>query len=136
MPKMVLLSSYVELDSNVLSQWCKKIELTTEVEEQEVTNFLSLGWKEVLGGKKSGSLSLDLFQDPAAAAIDSIMWPLQGEVVPFVARLSNAAVGASNPNWTGSVLVNKWTPIGGEVGSVAAVSVDYPTSGPVLRATA
>lgn len=136
MPKMVLLASHVELNANNLSGYATKIELTTEVEDKEVTNFLSLGWTEVLGGKKKGGLSLGLLQDPAAAAIDSIMWPLLGTVVPFVVRLSNAAVGAGNPNWTGNVLVNKWVPISGSVGDVAALDVDYPTSGAVLRAVA
>lgn len=136
MAKMVLLASYVSLAGTDLSSSSSKIELSTEVEDQDVTTFASLGWKEVLGGLKSGELGVTFKQDVAAAALDSIMWPLLGTVVTFEVRLSNAVVGASNPKYTGSVLVNGWSPISGSVGDVAEVEVSYPTSGAVARAVA
>jgi predicted secreted protein len=135
MAKMVLLASYLSINSNDLSGNTSKIELTAEVADEDVTTFGSGGWKEVLGGLKEGSLSVTFKQDVAASALDSIMWPLFGTVVPFEVRLSNAAVGTSNPKYTGSVLVKEWKPIAGEVGSVAEVDVEFPTSGAVTRAT-
>jgi hypothetical protein len=135
MAKMVLLAEYVSINGTDLSSYCKKAELTTKVEEKEVTTYGSLGWKELLGGLKSGELALDFFQDVAASALDSIMWPLLGTVVPFEVRLSNAVVGTSNPKWTGSILINGWNPIQGSVGDEASVGVSYPTSGVVTRGT-
>lgn len=134
MPKMVLLAQYVALNGTDLSSYAKKAELTTKVEEKEVTTYASQGWKELLGGLKSGELALDFLQDVAAAALDSIMWPLLGTVVTFEVRLNNAAASASNPKYTGSVLVNGWNPISGSVGDEASVGVSYPTSGVVARA--
>lgn len=134
MAKMVLLASFVSLNGTDLSSYTRKAELTVEVEDKEVTTYASLGWKEVLGGLKSGELSLEFLQDVAATKIDSIMWPLLGTVVPFVVRLDSAAAGASNPQWAGSVLINGWNPIEGSVGDEASVSVGYPTSGAVTRA--
>lgn len=136
MPKMVLLASYLSLNSNVLSANAKKIELTAEVEEKDVTTYGSLGWKEVLGGLKSGALGLEFKQDFAAAALDSIMWPLLGTVVPFEVRADQAAVGTSNPKYTGNVLIKSWNPLTGSVGDDATVSVSYSTSGAITRATA
>ncbi|MEV0112354.1 hypothetical protein AB0H77_03720 [Streptomyces sp. NPDC050844] len=136
MPKMVLLAEFVSLGGNDLSEYCRKAELSTEVEDKDVTTYASLGWKELLGGLKSGELGLEFLQDVAATEIDSIMWPLLGTVVPFEVRLSQAAVGASNPKYSGSVLVNGWNPIEGSVGDEASVSVGYPTSGAVARAVA
>ncbi|MFI6862645.1 hypothetical protein ACIBKZ_22580 [Streptomyces sp. NPDC050421] len=136
MAKMVLLAAFVSIGGNDLSAYARKAELTVEVEDKEVTTYASLGWKEVLGGLKSGELSLEFLQDVAATKIDSIMWPLLGTVVPFVVRLDSAAAGASNPQWTGSVLINGWNPIEGSVGDEASVSVGYPTSGAVVRAVA
>ena len=133
--KMVLLASFVSLNGTDLSSYAKKVELTTEVEDKDVTNYGSAGWTEVLGGLKSGELSLELLQDVAASALDSIMWPLLGTVVPFEVRLDQAAVGTSNPKYSGSVLINGWNPIEGSIGDEASVSVDYPTSGQVVRAT-
>lgn len=136
MAKMVLTAEYVAINGTDLSSYAKKAELTTKVEEKDVTTFASQGWKELLGGLKSGELALDLFQDPAAAALDSIMWPLLGTVVTFEVRLTNAAVGTSNPKYTGNVLINGWNPIQGSVGDEASVGVSFPTSGAVTRATA
>ncbi|MGW1295160.1 hypothetical protein [Streptomyces sp. NPDC002533] len=136
MAKMVLLAAFVSLGGNDLSDRARKAELTVEVEDKDVTTYASQGWKEVLGGLKSGELSLEFLQDAAAAEIDSIMWPLLGTVQPFAVRLDNAAKSTSNPEWTGNVLVKAWNPIEGGVGDEASVSVSYPTSGAVDRVTA
>lgn len=136
MAKMVLLASFVSINGTDLSTYANKIELSTEVEEKDVTTYGSLGWKEVLGGLKSGTLACEFKQDIAATKLDSIMWPLLGTVVAFEVRLDQAAVGTSNPKYTGSVLIKEWKPIQGSVGDDASVGVSYPTSGAVTRATA
>ncbi|WP_326597749.1 phage tail tube protein [Streptomyces sp. NBC_01803] len=136
MAKMVLLAEYVSLNGTDLTEYTRKAELTTEVEDKDVTTYASGGWKELLGGLKSGELSLEFLQDVAATELDSIMWPLLGTVVTFEVRLSQAVVGTSNPKYTGSVLINGWNPIEGSVGDEASVGVGYPTSGAVTRATA
>jgi hypothetical protein len=136
MPTMVLLAAYVSLNGTDLSTYNNKAELTTEVEEKDVTTYGSLGWKVVLGGLKSGQLALEFKQDFAATKLDSIMWPLLGTVVPFEVRADQSAVGPSNPKYTGSALVKGWNPLTGSVGDDASVSVSYPTSGAVARAVA
>jgi hypothetical protein len=135
MAKMVLLAQYLSLNSTDLSAYTRKAEISVEVEDKDVTTYASLGWKEVLGGLKSGELKVEFLQDVAATKIDSIMWPLLGTVVPFETRLDNSAVGTSNPKYTGSVLIKGWNPVEGGVGDEASVSVSYPTSGAVARAT-
>lgn len=136
MPKMVLLAQYLSLNGTDVSAHTRKAELSTEVEDKDVTTYGSLGWKVVLGGLKSGELGIEFLQDVAAASIDSIMWPLFGSVVTFEVRADQAAVGASNPKYTGSCLIKQWNPIEGGVGDEASVSVTYPTSGAVARAIA
>lgn len=136
MPKMVLLAEYLSINSNDLSAYTKKAELSVEVEQKDVTTYTSLGWKEVIGGLKSGELDCEFLQDFAATKLDAIMWPLLGTVVPFEVRPDQAAVGTSNPKWTGSILISGWNPITGSVGDEATVSLGFPTSGAVTRATA
>lgn len=135
MPKMVLLAEYLSINANVLNTYTKKAELTVEVEEKDVTNYASLGWKEVLGGLKSAELSCEFLQSFTTAELDAIMWPLLGTVVPFEVRADQAAVGISNPKYTGSILVTGWNPLTGSVGDEATVSQGFPTSGAVTRAT-
>lgn len=136
MAKMVLLAQFLSLNGTDVSEYVRKAELTMEVEDKDVTTYSSLGWKEVLGGLKSGELSIEFLQDVAATEIDSIMWPLFGTVVPFVTRADQAAVGASNPSYSGNVLIKQWNPLEGSIGDEASVGVSYPTSGAVARATA
>lgn len=136
MPKMVLLAEFLSLNGTDLSEYTRKAEVTAEVEDKDVTTYASLGWKEVLGGLKSGELGIEFLQDVAAGEVDSIMWPLLGSVVPFVTRLDQSPVGASNPEYSGNVLIKSWNPIEGSVGDEASVSVTYPTSGAVTRAVA
>jgi hypothetical protein len=135
-PKMVLTAEFLSINSNDLSEYTRKAELAVEVEEKDVTNYKSLGWKEVTGGLKSGELSCEFLQDYAATKLDAIMWPLLGTVVPFVVRADQAAAGTSNPSYSGNILINGWNPITGSVGDEATVSLGFPTSGAVTRATA
>lgn len=136
MPKMVLTAEYLSINATVLHEYTRKAELTVEVEEKDVTNYASAGWKEVLGGIKSAGLAVEFLQDLAATKLDSIMWPLLGSVVAFEVRGDQAAVGTSNPKYTGNILINGWSPLTGSVGDEATVSQDFPTSGAVTRATA
>lgn len=138
MAKMVLTSEYLSIATNDLSAYIKKAELVCEVEEKDVTTMSSLGWKTYIGGLLSGSISVEFAQDYAAAAIDSIMWPLFIAKAPvaFEVRPTSAVVGASNPKWTGNLIVKSWQAVGGGVGDDASVSATYPTSGAVTRAVA
>ena len=135
MAKMVLKAAYLALNSVDRSSWTSKIELSTEVEEKDVTTFASLGWVELLGGIASGQLAIGFKQDVADNALDETMWALFGTVVTFEVRLLNTTASASNPAWTGSVLVKEWKPIAGSVGDTAELDVTYPTSGVVTRGT-
>jgi hypothetical protein len=135
MPKMVLLAEFVSINANDLSTYANKAELAVEVEEKDVTTYGSLGWKEVLGGLKSGTIALEFKQDFAATKLDSIMWPLLGQVVPFIVRADQGVVSPANPNYSGNILIKAWNPITGSVGDNASVSVSYSTSGVVTRAT-
>lgn len=132
---MVLTAEFVSIGGNDLSTYCAKAELGLEVEDKDVTTFGSLGWKTRLGGLKDGSLAIMWKNDMADNALDEILWGLFGTVAAFAVRASSAAVGASNPSYSGNLLVKSHKPIAGEVGSVNEFDVDWPTSGVVSRAT-
>jgi predicted secreted protein len=133
---MVLTSTFLGLNGVDRSSWVSKVEVAVEVEEKDVTTFASAGWKEVLGGLKSGSIAVTFKNDVADSQLDDTMWALLGTVVAFETRATSAVVGTSNPKYTGNVLINGWTPISGSPGDVNEQSVTYPTSGAVTRAEA
>lgn len=133
---LVLTAAVVTVGGNDLSAYCAKAELGVEVEDKDVTTFTSLGWKVRLGGLKDGSLSLLWKNDLADNALDEILWNLLGTVPTFSAKATSAATGASNPLYSGSLLVNSLKPIAGEVGAVNEFDVGWPTSGAISRAVA
>jgi hypothetical protein len=135
MAKKVLLDATLVIDSNDLTQWCAKVELDDTFEEKEVTNFASGGAKEVLGGLESGGIGITFRNSHTAGELDEIMWALRRSVVTFTVRADAAAVSTSNPQYSGSILINQWSPIMGSVGDVNELDVTYPLSGVLVRAT-
>ena len=134
--QMVLTAAYVNLTGpGDVSGSLKKAELTAEVDEKDVTNFASLGWKEVKGGLKSGSLALEFMNDLTDDGLDEDMWTVFGNVIAFEVRASNSAVGVANPKYTGNCLIKQWNPVAGAPGDVNGASYTYPTSGAITRAT-
>lgn len=136
MATTVLTYGYVAINGSDLSAYCKKIELSMEVEELDSTTFSSTGWKSTVGGLKSASLSLTFNQDVANSALDSILSALTfGNSYTFEVRASGASVGTSNPKWTGSIVLTQLVPLSGDVGQIAEIDVTWPVTGAVTRAT-
>ena len=139
MAVMVLTAAYVSLTGpGLISGALSKAELTAEVEEKDITTFASLGWKEVTGGLKSGSLGMTFFNDYTDDALDEDMWTifLAGVPVGFEVRYASSTVTVSNPKYTGNVLPKSWSPLNGSVGDVAGGDLTWPTSGVITRTTA
>ena len=135
MAAFAMTDCYIALNGTDRSSSIKSVTLTVEANELDSTDFADAGWTVPISGLKSGSLALTFNQDVASGAIDGIMWPLFGTTVTFEVRATNASVGTSNPKYTGSINVNSWVPLDGSVGDLAEVSVTYPLSGAVTRAT-
>jgi hypothetical protein len=122
--------------ANDVSSAVRQVVLDINAAEVETTNFGSSGWVEMTGGLKSGSVQIDFLDDVAASAIDSTIWGLFGGTAAITIRPGGtAAIGTSNPEYSGTVLVNQTT-TGGAVGDLATKSVTWPTTGAVARATA
>jgi hypothetical protein len=135
MAVMALTTQYTAINAVDESANIKSSTLVVDVDQLDTTDFASAGWVEYIGGLKSGTLSIEFQDDVAAAAIDTKLWALLGTVTTFEVRLTSAAVGASNPKWTGSILISQHS-AGGAVGDLAMKSLSFPTSGAVTRAVA
>lgn len=134
MAAFALTNMFVELNSADQSDTIKSATLTLDSAQLDTTT-MGDGWTEMIGGVKSGTLSLEFVDDVAASEIDSVLFPLFGTVVPFKVRPDSAVVGAGNPQYSGSVFIAQ-TSLGGSHGELAGKSLTFPTSGAVARATA
>lgn len=137
MAAMVLTAAYLAVNGVDISGYCRKVELTTNVEKKDTTTFAQLGWKRLLGGLFSGQLAITLINDMLDDDLDEDMYTLYAAGVPvtFEVRASNASVGPSNPKYTGKVLIDKWSPVSGGVGDVNEANYSWDTSEAVSRAT-
>jgi len=136
MAKYVVTATNVTLNGSNISDSVAQASLELTAADVDVTDFGSGGFTEVVGGLKSGTVSLDFHQDYAAGAIASLLNPLLGSIATVTLKPNGTATSATNPVWTATVLVNSITPISGAVGDLATFSVSYPTSGSVTSATA
>lgn len=135
MAKFVATDYKVTINGTNLSTSLASVELPIEIDEQETTAFGS-EWRTRIAGLKSGSITLEFHQDFAAGALDSILWPLLGTNATVVVVPTSGTVTSSNPSYTGTFLVNQYTPYASTVGDLATVSVSWPLSGALTRATA
>jgi hypothetical protein len=133
--KIVLLDAQASIANNDLTDWTSKIELSDEFEAKKTTTFGSGGAEENEGGLESFEAAFTFKQDYDDNGLDEIMWALRRQVVTFACRAQEDAVSSNNPQYQGSILINKWVPIAGTVGDVGEVDVTYPGSGPLARVT-
>ncbi len=135
MAKFVATDYKVTINGTNLSTSLASVELPIEIDEQETTAFGS-EWRTRIAGLKSGSITLEFHQDFAAGALDSILWPLLGTNATVTVVPTSGTVNSSNPSYSGSFLVTQYTPYASTVGDLATVSLSWPLSGALTRATA
>lgn len=88
-----------------------------------------------IGGLKDVSVTVEFNQDFAASEVDATLWAAFGTVIDVVVVPTSGSVSATNPSYTFPVLVSSYSPFSNSVGDLATVSVTWPGSGTVTRAT-
>lgn len=137
MAKFIATGTKVSLNGTDLSSSCARAELVINAAEVSTTDFGSAGWTEVIGGLKSGQVSLDFHSDYGVGAVSTIFQPLVGTIGTVVLIAANGtAASATTPAYTATVLINSFTPVSGAVGDLSTFSVTFPTTGAVSYATA
>lgn len=136
MAKYVVTGTYVTLNGSDISDSTARAELVINAAEVDTTDFGSNGWTEIVGGLKSGSVTLDFHSDFGAGGISNLLSDLVGTIGTVTINPTGTVVSSSNPTWTAPVMISSFTPVAGAVGDLATFSVTFPTSGEVTYATA
>ena len=137
MSKFIATGTQVSLNGSDISSSCARAELVINAAEVATTDFGSAGWTEVIGGLKSGQVSLDFHSDFGSGAVSALFQDLVGTIGTVVLIAANGtAASATTPAYTAEVLINSFTPIAGAVGDLSTFSVTFPTTGEVSYATA
>ena len=136
MSKFVVTGTSVTFNSTDLSSSCARAELVLNAAEVDTTDFGSGGFTELIGGLKSGSVTLDFHSDFGTGAVSALFQDLVGTIGTVTIIAANGSTAApTTPAYTAEVLVNSFTPISGAVGDLATFSVSFPTTGAVTYAT-
>ena len=137
MAKQVLTNPVVVFAGGTISANVAQVTIAMEADDIEVTNFAGNGWRERIGGLKTGTFSMELHQDYALGSIDSTFFTNLGGTVAVAVRPSGTAVvGTANPEYRFNVLVTGYDSVDGAVGDLNTFSVSYPITGEVVRGTA
>jgi hypothetical protein len=124
------------LNGTDVSGACARAELVINAAEVETTDFGSGGWTEIIGGLKSGQVTLDFHNDFGAGGVSALFQNLVGTIGTVELIPNGTAATSTNPKYTAEVMINSFTPVSGAVGDLATFSVTFPTSGAVSYATA
>lgn len=135
MAKFVATDYNVTINGSSFSNSLAAVTLDITSEEQETTAFGD-GFRTRIGGLKDGSITLDFHQDFGSASVDATLFPLIGTQATVVIKPTSGTVSATNPAYSALALVTQYQPFASNVGELATLSVTWPTSGSVTRATA
>lgn len=137
MPVYVATDHKITVNGTAFANVLQSVSLDLSLDEIETTAFGGL-WRTRVAGLRSGSVTLNFFQDFGAGAVDAVLAPLftAGSYATVVVNPTSSATSATNPAWTAVCLVSQYQPFSASVGDIATLSVTWPTSGTVTRATA
>lgn len=135
MAVIALLDAKCVINAVNLSDHITKVTLKTSAADLDTT-AMGLTFQSRIGGLKQWDASVEFNQDFAASSVDATIWPLLGTVVTFTAKATSGANSATNPEYQGSVLIQDFTPIDGQTGALAKMTVSWPGSGTLVRAVA
>lgn len=135
MAKFAAVDYSISINGTNFSTNLNSAELSIESDDLETTAFGG-EWRTRIGGLKSGSLTLSFMQDFGASSVDATLYPLLNTAATVVIKPTSGTVTATNPSYTAVCLVNQYSPFASSVGDIATLSVTWPVSGTVTRATA
>ncbi len=129
-------AAYVDLTNHV-----KSITINRTFDELEVTAMGDTGHKFV-AGLEASTIAVDFFNDTATASVLQTLNTLVGTSAAFKicqttvpGSPSTATISATNPLYSGLVLVNKLTPVNGTVADISMQSLTFTVNGAITVAS-
>jgi hypothetical protein len=135
MAKFAATDYEITINSVDFSANLNSVELAQEADDLETTAF-GQGFRTRIGGLKSASITLNFMQDFGAGSVDATLNPLLGSIATVVIKPTSAAVGPTNPSYAAEALCVSYSPFASSVGDIASLSITWPVTGTVTRATA
>jgi hypothetical protein len=132
---MVFIDAFVSINAKDLSAFVRSVTINYAAEMVDETTMGALT-RINKGGLKTWSVDVEFKQDfGATPAPDIDLFSLVGTAVPLIIRPVKATVvGATNPNWTGTGILETYPPLGNSVGDLATTTATFQSAGTLTRA--
>ena len=123
----------VKINSVNISTLVSAVTLTQTFDENEITG-MGQSSHVMAKGLESATLTIDFFNDWAAASVMQTLNSAYGTTVPVSLIAVSPTVSATNPTFAFTILVNNLTPVGsGGVGDEAASSLSFTVNSAVTQ---
>ena len=117
----------VIVGTSTISSFVSTVSLNREVEAVTIT-AMNDTVQNMIGGIEVSSISMEIFNDFAAASVNSLFEDAIGSKLAIKLIPVTGTVTATNPSYSMSCLITQWTPINGSTDGAATVSVTYPVT--------
>jgi hypothetical protein len=117
----------VIVGTSTISSFVSTVSLNREVEAVTIT-AMNDTVQNMIGGIEVSSLSMEIFNDFAAASVNSLFEDAIGSKLAIKLIPVTGTVTATNPSYSMSCLITQWTPIAGSTDSAALASVTFPVT--------
>ena len=132
MAKIVLTDVSVSLGGVDISDHVESVAIDYKSEVVDATAMGDAS-RVRLAGLKDWSVTLNVHANYADDELDETLFGLVGTVAALIVKPTSGSVSASNPSYSGNVVVESYSPITGGVGDLAKSSVSLPGSGALTR---
>ncbi len=132
MAGFVLLDAQVSINGVDLTDYCSKVTVDgVDREVKDVTGFGSGGIKENALGLSDPKMSMTFHNQFGAGLVNATLGPIarNGTAVPVVVRAHDAAISATNPEWTMTGVLPKFTNLDGAPGDVSDTEANFVNAG-------
>ena len=119
MAKFVLTDATVSIDGTDLSDHVESLTINYGAETPEQTAMTDITRRR-LPGLIDWTIDVTFRSDFAASSVDAILFPLVGAAaVEVIIKPTSGAISATNPAFTGQVLIGTYNPLAGTVGDTS-----------------
>jgi len=117
----------VIVGTSTISSFVSTVSLNREVEAVTIT-AMNDTVQNMIGGIEVSSVSMELFNDFAAASVNSLFEDAIGSKLAIKLIPVTGTVTATNPSYSMSCLITQWTPIAGQTDGASTASVTFPVT--------
>src|SRR5205823_3464364 len=127
----IFTDAFITIGGTNLSARCTSVTVDDGYAEVDLKAFSNTAENVGIGLRKQ-SIKATLLQDFAASSTHATLQAALGVATTILVRPTSAANGATNPQWTASLLLTDYNPVGAKVGDKSEVSVEFKTIGATL----